>query len=52
MSKSKRQLNCENCGLRDKILEYFEHVHQGITLCEDCADLPYSQVSKRGKELN
>lgn len=39
-------LNCENCGIKDD-LEHLEHVLGGITLCQDCADLPYTQVKKR-----
>lgn len=39
-------LNCENCGAKDD-LERFEHVLCGITLCQDCADLPLNRVKKR-----
>lgn len=31
--------NCQNCGIKDD-LEVFDHVHGGIVLCQDCADMP------------
>lgn len=39
--------NCDNCGTVDD-LQFYEHVLGGISLCEDCADLPVSKVSKSG----
>jgi hypothetical protein len=36
---------CENCGIKDD-LENFENVLCGITLCQDCADLPLRQIKR------
>jgi len=58
MSKIKYQrirtqiLNCQNCGVRDNQIKYYEHVKQGINLCDDCADLPFSKVKKNGDSIN
>lgn len=38
--------NCENCGTIDE-LEWFEWVMDGITLCQDCADLSVNKISRK-----
>jgi len=47
--KARSKLSCDNCGIRDD-LELYDFVSGGIRLCEDCADLPASQVAKRKVE--
>lgn len=37
--------NCENCG-RPDMLDFYKFVFQGITLCDDCADLSASKIKK------
>lgn len=46
-----QKFNCENCGKPDE-LEFFEYVLNGITLCQDCADLPVNKVVKRNPMVN
>lgn len=37
---------CQNCQNRPS-KEFFEHVKGGIHLCDECADLPVTQVEKK-----
>ncbi len=43
--------NCESCGILDD-LEFFEFVLDGITLCQDCADMPVRNVTRRNLSVN
>lgn len=47
--KARSKFSCDNCGIKDD-LEVFEHVLGGISLCQDCAELPVRKVRKRGLE--
>lgn len=49
--KAWNKLNCENCGTKnDDDLVIYDFVLGGIRLCDDCADLPASQIAKRNVE--